>query len=108
MRVQVDFYETSSGRSPVHEYLKELEKPERARILSVLSLIQEHGFDVAKIYARHLEGKLWELRISSHRLFYSFTGKDQVMLLHAYKKQGQKIPLHEREVAMQRMKEILR
>ncbi len=30
-----------------------------------------------------------------------------MVLLHAYKKQGQKLPVKEKEVALKRMKEVL-
>ncbi|MBI4212406.1 MAG: type II toxin-antitoxin system RelE/ParE family toxin [Deltaproteobacteria bacterium] len=42
-----------------------------------------------------------------HRVFYVTIKQEEIVLLHAYKKQGQKLPLREREVALRRMKEIL-
>jgi len=54
-----------------------------------------------------IEGKLWEIRVSAHRVFYVLIDREEMVLLHAYKKQGQKLPLKEREVAMRRMKELL-
>ena len=33
--------------------------------------------------------------------------KDEMVLLHAYKKQGQKLPVKERDIASRRMKELL-
>jgi phage-related protein len=45
--------------------------------------------------------------VSAHRVFYVLVEREEMVLLHAYKKQGQKVPLKEREVAMKRMKELL-
>jgi len=33
--------------------------------------------------------------------------REEMVLLHAYKKQGQKLPIKERDIAIKRMKEIL-
>jgi phage-related protein len=53
------------------------------------------------------EGKLWEVKIGSHRVFYVIMEKEEMVLLHAYKKQGQKLPVKERDIAIRRMKELL-
>ena len=46
-------------------------------------------------------------KIAAHRIFYVLVEPHEFLLLHAYKKQGQKLPLKEREVAIKRMKEVL-
>ena len=54
-----------------------------------------------------IEGKLWELKITRHRIFYVLIVGPVMVLLHAYKKQGQKAPPRELEVARKRMKGVL-
>ena len=105
--MKITFFTTASGRSPVLDYLQGLAKPERARLLAVLDQIERHGFDAVRVQFRQIEGKLWEIRASAHRVFYVLIEREEMVLLHAYKKQGQKLPLKEREVAMKRMKELL-
>jgi phage-related protein len=105
--MKVTFYTTASGRSPVLDYIRELAKPERARVLEALDQIERYGFDAVRLQFRQIEGKLWEIRVSAHRVFYVLIQREEMVLLHAYKKQGQKLPLKEREVAMKRMKELL-
>ena len=107
MSVRVTFYTTASGRSPVVDYVQDLGKPERAKLLQALDEIENHGFEAIKVQFRQIEGKLWELKTSSHRLFYVVVGKEEAVLLHAYRKQSQKMPLKEREIALKRMKEVL-
>ena len=65
------------------DYIDKLTKQERARILEALEEVEGHGFGAVKVRFR------------------------QMVLLHAYKKQGQKLPLKERQVAIKRMKEVL-
>lgn len=105
--MKVTFYTTASGRSPVLDYLEDLSKQERARLLEALDQIENTGFDSVRVQFRQIEGKLWEIKISAHRVFYVLIEREEMVLLHAYKKQGQKLPLKERDVAIKRMKEVL-
>lgn len=105
--MKISFYTTASNRSPVLDYIKELAKPEKARLLEALDQIEKSGLDTVRIRFRQIEGKLWEIKISAHRVFYVLLEKDEMILLHAYKKQGQKLPIKEKELAVKRAKEIL-
>lgn len=84
-----------------------LESVERARILSALASVEELGVAGAQVQVRHIEDKLWEIKVSRHRVFYVLVAGPEMVLLHAYKKQGQKAPLRELDVARQRAKEVL-
>jgi phage-related protein len=103
----VTFFKTPSGRSLVLDYIQALSKPERARVFEALDQIERHGFDAIRVQFRQIEGKLWEIKVSSQRILYVVIEREELVLLHAYKKQGQKLPIHERDVAMRRMKELL-
>ncbi len=105
--MKITFYTTPAGRSPVVDYIEDLPKQERARLLEALDQIEKCGFDAVRVQFRQIEGKLWEIKISSHRVFYVLIEHSELVVLHAYKKQGQKLPLKEREVAIKRMKEVL-
>lgn len=105
--MKITFFESTSGRLPVLSYIKKLPKKERASILQALDEVEKYGFDATKVRFRQIEGKLWELKISAHRVFYVILSVEEMVLLHAYKKQGQKLPLKERKIAIKRMKETL-
>ena len=55
--------------------------------------------------------KLWEIKIravkSGYRIFYVTVQKETLVLLHAYKKQSQKAPIKEIEIAEKRLLEVL-
>ena len=89
------------------EYIQTLIKPERARVLEALEQVELRGLAAVRVEFRQIEGKLWEIKIAAHRVFYVMIDREETVLLHAYKKQKQKLPLKEREIAMRRMKELL-
>lgn len=105
--MKIGFYVSGSGRSPVLDYIDRLNASEQAPIIEALAEIERNGFKASKVRFRHIEGKLWEIKISNHRVFYILIQREEMYLLHAYKKQSQKLPLREKEVAVKRMKEIL-
>ena len=105
--MKITFYTTASGRSPILDYIHGLSKQDRARLLEALDQVEQYGFDAVRTQFRQIEGKLWEIKVSAHRVFYVMIQREEMVLLHAYKKQGQKMPLREREVAIKRMREIL-
>ena len=107
MMMWVEFYRTPSGRSPVEDYLKGLPIKEGAEIDAVLESIEQHGLDAPLVSMRQIQRKLWELRVSRNRIFYVVLKRDRMVLLHAYKKRGQKAPVSEIETALRRMSEVM-
>lgn len=104
--VDVRFYASVSGRSPVETYLAELPTEDRVAILDVLEEVRTAGLS-AGVSTRQIDGKLWEIRVSRHRVFCVTIAGPTVVLLHAYKKQSRKAPRSEIAVARSRMKEVL-
>ncbi len=103
-------YTKSNGRSPILDYINDLSLKDKARILACLESIEEMGFDTPRVAFRHIENKLWEIKIKlssgGHRIFYITLAKTKIILLHAYKKQSQKAPKKEIEIALTRLKEV--
>lgn len=113
MNFSINYWHNPSGKAPVEKYLDSIDnKEERAELLSILKGIQENGTDAIGVEFRHIEGKLWELKIKTHgnqhRIFYIVLKGNEMILLHAYLKKSQKAPLKEIKIARQRMKQLLR
>jgi phage-related protein len=103
------YYRKASGRIPVIEFIDSLPVHDRNKILYDLNLLAAQGTNESGLSLRHIEGKLWEIRLklsAGYRIFYCIIIED-IYLLHAYKKQSQKAPEQEIKVALQRMKEVL-
>jgi phage-related protein len=101
------FYVDHRGKCPPKEFIEELPVMEQAKIRNVLRLLQEFGSNLSMPHAKNIKGKLWELRPGGVRLFYFASIGQQFVILHGYRKQSQKAPDREIEIAMRRMQEIM-
>jgi phage-related protein len=90
--MKVLFFETNRGDAPVQEYIEALEVRESVKIYDSLQDISERGLRGTLVPVRQIRGKLWEIKIQPHRIFYAVMNGSSLVLLHAYKKQGQKAP----------------
>jgi len=83
----------------------------RAKLEHFAELIEVHGIAAMREpYAKHLEGKLWELRLKgrsgiARSLYVTVTGR-RVVVLRTFVKKAQKTPRREIELAISRAKEI--
>ena len=109
--MKVTFAAAASGRSYFEKFLNDLQKQDKAIVLAVFKDIQDYGLDAKGCDFRQIDGKLWEIKIKAptggYRFFYILINADHLHVLHSYKKQGQKAPLKELEVARKRLKEVL-
>ncbi|HOR01111.1 MAG TPA: type II toxin-antitoxin system RelE/ParE family toxin [Anaerolineae bacterium] len=105
-RWAVEYYTDTRGRAPALEFVYSLSDDEQAELLRVVDLLQEFGIYLRMPHARPI-GKLWELRAGAGRLFYiAHTGR-RFIILHGYRKQGQKAPRREIETAERRWADFL-
>lgn len=83
----------------------------RSKLERFAELIGMHGVAAMREpYAKHLEGKLWELRLKgrsgiARSLYVTVTGK-RVVVLRTFVKKTQKTPRREIDLALARAKEI--
>lgn len=83
----------------------------QARFLRISELIMQLGLEnVGEPHVKHLEDKLWEMRLTgragiSRALYITAVGK-RVVVLRAFVKKTQKTPRAEIELALRRAKEV--
>jgi len=106
--MQLRYYTTGRGVRPVAAYLEGLSRADQAVVAAALTEISERGLGARGVSFRQIEGKLWEVRIGPHRVFYVLLHTENMVLLHAYRKQSQKTPARHVEIARSRMQEMLR
>jgi phage-related protein len=106
-RWEIVFYQDRRGRNPTLDFINDLPVVDQAKIYNALRLLREFGSTLGMPHARHVEGRLWELRPGGVRLLYfTYIGK-QFVILHGYRKQSNKAPEREIAIAIRRMTELL-
>lgn len=102
--------ETLDGR--VDRELKALPRDIFARFLHIVEMIELEGLEaIHEPYVKHLEGKLWEMRMKGRdgiaRAIYVTAKGKRVVVVHAFVKKTQKTPTNALDVARARAKEVM-
>lgn len=104
---EIIFYQDSSGRCPVLDYMKELNKSRskdsRIKLNKLNDYIQAlsvYGTEqLTEHHVKHLDGPIWELRPIRDRVLFAAVVGGRYVLLHSLMKQTQKTPAREIEKA---------
>jgi phage-related protein len=96
----------------VDEEVRALPPDMQARFLRFAEVIQQAGFEALPREAvKHLEGKLWELRMAGRdgisRAIYVTAAGRRVIVVRVFIKKTQKTPPRELEIARQRAQEVV-
>ena len=108
-RLPASFYALPTGREPVREWLKGLDREDRKIVGEDIKDV-EFAWPIGMPLVRALGRGLWEVRSSltqgriARILFCIAAGR--MVLLHAFIKKTQKTPDSDLNVALKRMKDI--
>ena len=102
------FFRLESGREPVRDWLKALDRGGRKRIGEDIKTLQ-FAWPVGMPLARKLSENLWELRsvlpIGIARTFFTIYER-RIVLLHGFVKKTQKTPPQELAIARRRLTQL--
>ncbi len=104
---EIVFYKTSSGKSPVEEFLDSLSSKEAQKVAWVLSLIEDMESVSTKFYKKlSNSGGIIEVRAQIGKNNFRLLGFEDngtfVVLTNGFKKKDQKVPKSEISLAQQR------
>ena len=92
------YYEDHDGNCSIERFIEERDQRNQAKILALLSMLEEKGPLLPRPYADILENGIHELRIKLSgdqvRVLYYFVYQEYIVLSHAFvkkSKQGSKI-----------------
>lgn len=107
-KTTVLFYQDADGRSPVVEWLEQLQTMDTAafaKCVAVIERLEESGFELRRPTADMLRDGIHELRAKkghvNYRILYFFHGRNVAILAHAIIKEDA-VPPIEIERAIQR------
>lgn len=107
-RVPARFYQSSSGREPVREWLKSLNAVDRQIMGNDIQTL-EFGWPIGMPLCRNLSQGLWEVRSTlpngiGRVLFCIHEGN--LLLLHGFIKKTQKTPKADLDLAKKRQQDL--
>jgi phage-related protein len=96
------------------EVVRELESMPRdivASFLRISRLIESEGLErVREPYIKHLEGRLWEMRMRGRdgiaRAAYVTAAGQRIVVVRVFRKKTQKTPRREIDLALRRAKDV--
>ncbi len=113
MEFTIEFYETSSGRSPVREFLDKIKgssPDDFAMVLAGLAKLRKSNYHKAPL-SKPIGNDLFELRHVGRlntRILYFFMKGRRIILVHGLRKKTRAIPAGDRQVAMERKEDWLK
>ena len=108
-RLPAAFYALPSGREPVRDWLKGLDRDDRKIVGEDIKDV-EFSWPIGMPLCRSLGGGLWQVRcdLTQGRIARVLfcVRRSRMILLHAFVKKTRKTPAGEHDLAVRRMKEI--
>lgn len=68
--MKIIHFKQPSGREPVRDYILSLPKKYAAQVVAALEDVEENGLEGTVVVLKPIEGKLWEIKLPDHRIFY--------------------------------------
>ena len=90
----------------VDKQIRALSEEDNARIVKVIELFQENGFNLTETHLKKLTRGLWELRAGGWRLFFGII-INEATIVNIFLKKRQKAPAREIKLALKRLREYL-
>lgn len=104
---KVQYVVLENGKSPFQEFLKKLDKLEKAQVLSTIDKFIEYKDNYAQIplkLSKHLQSGIFEIRTSHltriSRTLYFFEIGENIIITHGFIKKTEKTEISEIEKAI--------
>lgn len=92
--MEIVFYRKESGRSPIEEFIANLNEHERIEIAAHLDALRQLGSEARRPLVDYLEDGIYELRIriikKQIRVLYFFFQRDKIVVTDAFVKKSTK------------------
>ncbi len=112
MNFEVEFYETADGKTPVEDFLLGLDSKMRAKLVSLMEVLEDKGTSLREPYTKHLVDGIFELRCklgnNLTRALFFFCIEGKIIITNCFIKKTQKTPLEEIRIAKSRREDYIR
>lgn len=108
---EVLFYEKDNGECPVEEFIDSLDRKMRAKIVGLLELLEEKGYQLREPYSKAIDDGIFELRCkigtNATRVLYFFYYERKIVLTNGFVKKTQKTPPEEIKLSKERRADFM-
>ncbi len=108
---EVEFYTKENGEKPAKDFILSLDVKMRAKILGIISVLEEKGNQLREPYSKHLEDGIFEIRGKAGtditRVLYFFCYGKKIIMTNGFIKKTQKTPKQELKLAKTYRKDYL-
>ena len=94
----------------IDNFITSLEKITIAKALRTIDLLERFGNDLGIPHSKKVCKGIFELRVRGNqeiRIFYTFH-KNEIVMLHAFVKKKQKLPMQELDIAIKHLKSLVK
>jgi len=88
----------------IRKEIDSLNKKDQSRIIKVVDLFEDYGFQISGEYLKKITKEIWELRAGRYRLLFGIVGQFGI-IVNFFQKKTQKTPIKEIKLAISRFKQ---
>lgn len=111
-RFAIEFFDKENGSEPAKEFIFSLDKKMRTKVLFILDILADNGYELREPYSKHLEDGIFELRAKVgsdiSRVLYFFYVGSRIVLTNGFIKKTQKTPEQQIKLSKQYRAEYLK
>lgn len=105
--IKVLYYTSLRGEQVVKNEIAKLSKNDISKVMKIVSHLEMYGERLAGDDAKHIRGKIWELKADNTRALYFTYVKNSFVLLRVFMKSTWKTPEREIKLAERRRADYL-
>ena len=99
---EVVLYSSKDGRDSVLKEIESFGENDTVKVLKVVELLKTYGHSVLETHIKHIDGKIWEIKLDRYRVLYFLYENQHYILIRAFMKKTPKTPKSEIEMAEKR------
>ena len=99
---EVVLYSSRDGRDSVLKEIDGFGENDAVKVLKVVELLKTYGHSVLETHIKHIDEKIWEIKIDRYRVLYFLYENQHYILIRAFMKKTQKTPKSEIKIAEKR------
>jgi len=103
IKFEIILYVKQNGDCPIEDFIKSLDKKMSAKIVGMIDILEEKGYQIREPYSKEIEDGIFELRCgvgnNITRILYFFYCGGKIVLTNGFVKKTQKTPTKEIKLA---------